>query len=169
MDKTPNNVTEQPIELPKNIVPSLPMNPDWVRWPSCFSSVRISEDGMCREVILNETAWSEAGKVWKFYPSSIASRLEKKLQQIKNLPFFATHPDIIEDVDTLGDFVTQMWSIDDGFLNHSERRDFYDKNDEVSVYCSKISKLRKNYMGYLGSAVYIINRTLGIQIDTPSQ
>lgn len=60
-----------------------------------------------------------------------------------------------------------MWSIDDGFLNHSERRDFYDKNHEVSVYCSKISKLRKNYMGYLGSAVYIINRALGIQIDSP--
>ncbi len=149
MDTTPNKHPEQHIELPKNIAPSLPMNPDWVRWPSCFSSIRISEDGMSREVMLNDAAWSEAGKVWKFYPSHDAQIVERQAQELRSREPFQWNENLCDDLDVLWNFVTQMWSIDDQFPDHTQRREFYEQHPEVSLYCGKISKLRKNTISYV--------------------
>lgn len=58
-----------------------------------------------------------------------------------------------------------MWSIDDQFSNHTQRREFYEQHPEVSLYCGKISKLRKNTISY----VYYAFNTIKSKIPQSAQ
>ncbi len=140
-------------------------------WPAeSFVGWRISEDQDCHEVMIRDICWLPvAQQIWKLYPPvpSQSNLVSQKVKDLMDIKPFLWDKDLQEDLKNLESFVTERWIIDDHFQNHGERRSFYTKHPDISKYCWRISKLRRNSMTDLGSAVFMINRELGTQLKTP--
>ncbi len=55
---------------------------------------------------------------------------------------------------------TNMWIIEDGIKDKDKRRDVYQSDNSVSLYCGKISKLRKSRIIDVSNSTFYINREL---------
>lgn len=148
--------------LNSSVLPSVPME----GWPTCFSPPRLSEDRSHYEVLLTSSAAEEMPKTWKFYFPDKSSDVIDITWRLKQLSPFLWDANLLEDLDTLQECAANMWIIADGFTDHRDRRNFFDKHDDASRYCKKFSRLRKNSMGYLGQAVASINKNLVQPIET---
>ena len=161
-----DDISECTLETKKKaLIVDLPR--EW--WPQdLFVQRRASRDGAWYEVLTDPKSWlPEWQQIWKFYPPEKSSNIVEETKKLIGIEPFSKDTDLQKYVYSVRNFATQSWVIDDGFLDHRQRRDFYERYPSISNYCRSISKLSGNNMVDLWNAVHMINAALSIPFETP--
>lgn len=159
--ETEHEVLSETVQEPQ--IPALPM--EW--WPSCFWYPRKSADGKYYEVMLNETAWSEAWKIWKFHPPKQSAAVLELTEELKRLQPFVSDSDLTGDLDLLCDYAANKWIIEDTFTNHLiDRFGFRDSHHDFWKYSKKHSRIWRNILNPIVMAIPMINQGVGLDIKT---
>lgn len=61
--------------------------------------------------------------------------------QLRSLPPFLGNADLQESLNKLVSY-SELWTVQDDFGSHLDRRNFLDAHPEVALYIDRISKLR---------------------------